>query len=37
MQEDSVSIGAVAVETNANISKSGRAESEVEEVDPGEY
>ena len=30
----SVSVGAVAVETNANICKSKHVESEVEEVDP---
>ena len=33
-REDSVSVGAVAVETNADICKSGHVESEVEEVDP---
>ena len=33
-QEDSVPIGAVAVDVNANISKSGHVKSEVEEVDP---
>ena len=33
-REDSVSIGAVAAETNTNICKSGHVESEVEEVDP---
>ena len=33
-REDSVSVGAVAVETNANICMSGHVESEVEEVDP---
>ena len=33
-QEDSVSVGAVAVETNTNICKSGHVKSEVEEVDP---
>ena len=35
-REDSVSIGAFAVEMNANICKSGHVESEVEEVDPVE-
>ena len=33
-REDSVPVGAVAVEVNADISKSGHAESEAEEVDP---
>ena len=33
-REDSVSVGAVAVETNANICKSGHVKSEGEEVDP---
>ena len=35
-REDSVSVGAVAAETNANICKSGRVESDVGEVDPVE-
>jgi len=33
-REDSASIGAVAVEVDANISKTGLVESKVEEVDP---
>ena len=33
-REDSVPVGAVAVEVNADISKSGLAKSEAEEVDP---
>ena len=33
-REDPVSVGAVAVGTNANISKNEQVESEVEEVDP---
>ena len=33
-REDPVSVGAVAVETNANICKNEHVESEVEEVDP---
>ena len=33
-QEDSAPVGAVGVEVNANVSKSGHVESEVEEVDP---
>ena len=33
-REDSVPVGAVAVETN--VCKSGRVESEIEEVDPVE-
>ena len=33
-REDSVPVGAVAVEVNADTSKSGHAESEAEEVDP---
>ena len=33
-REDSVPVGAVAVEVNADISNSGHAESEAEEVDP---
>ena len=36
-REDSVSVGAAAVEVNANIIKSGHVESEVEEVDPGDW
>ena len=35
-REDSVSVGAVAVEANANICKSGSVESGEEEVDPVE-
>ena len=33
-REDSVSVGAVALEENANICENKHAESEVEEVDP---
>ena len=33
-REDSVPVGAVAVEVNADISKSGHAKNEAEEVDP---